>query len=340
MMTRIFGPAVAAALICLLAGPSLPARAGDEPAFTVKPRLIDDRKAVFATVESSDTIAARSRIGGTITTLNIDEGSKVAKGDVIAIVKDDKLTLKLKALDASLKALVAQLQQAAIDLRRQKELISRGTSTQSRLDNAQTAYDVAENRLKSAQAERSVTAEQLEEGKVFAPTSGRVLSVAVTTGAVTLPGESLAQVAAESYILRLELPERHARFINKGDQVLVGARGLAPTSEVIGTGTIAQVYPKLQQGRVIADVAAEGLGDYFVGERIRVWVSAGKRATFAIPVSFTFKRYGLDYVRLQRENAKPLEIVVQLGLPIAGNDSPRLVEVLAGLKAGDRLVKP
>lgn len=340
MMSRTFkqmAQALASGCLIILAGT---AASEDLATHTVKPRLIDDRKAVFATVESSDTIAARSRIGGTVSTLNIDEGSKVAKGDIIAIVNDDKLTLKLKALDASMKVLAVQLQQAAKDLRRQKELFTRGTTTQARLDNAQTAHDVAENRLKSARAERSVIAEQLEEGKVFAPASGRVLSVTVTTGAVVLPGESIAQIAAESYILRLELPERHARFINKGDKVLVGERGLTNSSEVMSSGTIAQVYPKLRQGRVIADVAADSLGDYFVGERVRVWVSAGKRSTFSIPVAFTFKRYGLDYVRLLRKDQTPLEVVVQLGLPIAGEMKEPHIEVLAGLKSGDQLVRP
>lgn len=339
-MTGKIRSAAAAAFGCMLALMATPLRADAADVHTVKPRLIDDLKAVFATVESSDTIAARARIGGTVIILNIDEGSKVAKGDIIAVVKDDKLTLKLKALDASLQGLAAQLQQAVTDLQRQSKLFARGTTTRVRLDNAQTNHDVAENRLKSARAERSVIAEQLQEGKVFAPTSGRILTVAVTTGAVILPGESIAEVAAEGYILRLELPERHARFINKGDQVLVGARGLAPSPKIISSGTIAQVYPKLRRGRVIADVAAKGLGDYFVGERVRVWVSAGKRSTFSIPTSYSFKRYGLDYVRLMRAAGKPLEIVIQLGLPIAGEHKQPLIEVLSGLKTGDRLVQP
>ena len=222
-----------------------------------------------------------------------------------------------------------------------KEIIDRCYKiAKSRLEIARTAYDVAQNQLKSAKAERSVTAEQLDEGEVLAPTSGRVLAVPVTNGAVILPGESIADIATRNYILRLELPERHARFISKGDKVLLGERGLSPNGAVIGEGTITQVYPKLKQGRVIADVTARGLGDYFVGERVRVLISAGKRSTYAIPRDYTFKRYGLDYVKLARKGAGPLEIVVQLGLPLRGKGQNNLVEVLAGLNAGDVLVKP
>jgi RND family efflux transporter MFP subunit len=316
------------------------AAAASSQTYTITDLPIIDRKAVFATVESSKTIAARARIGGTVGKLKVDEGSYVKKGEVIAVVTDEKLVLKLKALDASLRGLMAQQAQARIDLDRAITLHARGTIPKSRLETARTAFDVASNQLKSAKAERSVTAEQLDEGEVLAPTSGRVLSVPVTNGVVILPGESIAQIATQNYILRLELPERHARFIAKGDKVLLGERGLSPNGAVVGEGTITQVYPKLNQGRVIADVTARGLGNYFVGERVRVLVSAGKRNTFAIPASFAFKRYGLDYVKLARKGAEPIEIVVQLGLPLRGKAQNKLVEVLAGLNAGDILVKP
>ncbi len=316
------------------------AKAQEGRNYTITDMTITDLKAVFATVESSKTIAARARIGGTLSALKVDEGSYVKKGEVIAVVTDEKLVLKLKALDASLRGLLAQKQQAKIDYDRAVKLFARGTIAKSRLETARTAYDVAQNQLKSAKAERSVTAEQLGEGEVLAPNSGRVLSVPVTNGAVILPGESIASIATRNYILRLELPERHARFISKGDKVLLGERGLSPKGAVIGEGTITQVYPKLKQGRVIADVTARGLGDYFVGERVRVLISAGKRSTYAIPRDFTFKRYGLDYVKLARKGAAPIEIVVQLGLPLRGEGQNNLVEVLAGLNAGDVLVKP
>ena len=43
-------------------------------------------------------------------------------------------------------------------------------------------------------------------------------------------------------------------------------------------GRVRLVYPEIQGGRVIADVEVAGLGDYFVGERTRVYVADGERA--------------------------------------------------------------
>ena len=59
----------------------------------------------------------------------------------------------------------------------------------------------------------AVITQQVEEGDVLAPAQGRVLTIPVTVGAVVMPGETIAKIAANAYVLRLELPERHARFI-------------------------------------------------------------------------------------------------------------------------------
>ena len=61
---------------------------------------------------------------------------------------------------------------------------------------------------------------------MLAPGAGRVLSVPVSAGQVILPGETIATLAEDRYILRLQLPERHAQFMRAGDTVLIGARGM------------------------------------------------------------------------------------------------------------------
>ncbi len=109
---------------------------------------------------------------------------------------------------------------------------------------------------------------QLAEGSVLAPTSGRVLKVPVTPGTVVLPGEPVAMIAEQNYVLRLRVPERHARFLKAGDPVRLEREDRAEDSPRFGA--IRLVYPQIEDGRVVADATVQGLGDYFVGERIRV----------------------------------------------------------------------
>jgi membrane fusion protein, multidrug efflux system len=167
---------------------------------------------------------------------------------------------------------------------------------------------------------------------VLAPGAGRVLKVPVSEGSVVLAGETIASMAADNYILRLQLPERHARFIKAGDTILIGARGLQPQeTETLRRGRVALVYPQLARGRVIADVEVEGLGDYFVGERTRVYVAAGTREALVVPESSVYRRFGVSYVKLK----DGVEVAVQVGLPVEGG-----IEILSGLHEGDVVTTP
>ena len=218
---------------------ALPAFAAES--VTIAPTTVDDRKAVIATVEPVRELPARARIGGTIIEIKIKEGDQVAAGDRIAMVVDQKMALQLQGLEARIEAQRAARDQAKLDFDRAESLRRSGTGTQAKLDEAKTQLDIAERNLKAARSERDVTQQQTAEGAVLAPGPGRILKVPVGTGSVVLPGDAIALIATDNYILRLQLPERHARFIKTGDTILVGARGLqgyTPETLRQGHGTL------------------------------------------------------------------------------------------------------
>ncbi len=310
--------------------------------FTVAPKSVADEKAVFATVESANVVPARARIGGTVVELAVKEGDSVKQGQVVATIGDEKLALQMKSLDAQISGLADQVAQAQNDLTRAEDLFSRGTVPKTTLDQVRTAFNVASNALKARTAERSVIQQQVTEGKVLAPTSGRVLKVPVTTGTVILPGETVATVAEQNFILRLRVPERHARFLKAGDSVRIDGEELGKELRKSGVqfGTIRLVYPQIEDGRVIADAAVAGLGDYFVGERIRVWVSAGERDSIIVPGAFIVTRFGIDYARVRKDDKSVIDVPVQRGRELPRPDMPDALEILSGLKSGDVLVRP
>jgi RND family efflux transporter MFP subunit len=328
-----------AAMALLLAAVVLiqPARA--DGVLVVAPISVSDEKAVFATVESPRTVPARARIGGTVAELAVKEGDAVALGQVVATVGDEKLALQLKSLDAQIAGLDAQRAKARTDLARAEELVGRGTIPRIRLDEARTASDVAENVLRARVAERSVIQQQLAEGRVLAPAAGRVLKVPLTTGTVIMPGEPVAEIAERGFVLRLRVPERHARFLKAGDPIRIDVAERGDSEPRFGT--IRLVYPQIEDGRVVADAVVEGLGDYFVSERIRVWVSAGERTAFVIPSGLIATRFGVDYVKvLVGAGSTAREVPVQRGRATPRPGLPDGIEILSGLEAGDRLVGP
>jgi RND family efflux transporter MFP subunit len=309
-----------------------------DSSFTVAPVKVADEKAVFATVESVSVVPARARIGGTVATLAVKEGAHVDRGATVATIGDEKLVLQMKSLDAQIAGLEAQLAQTQSDLTRAESLFAGGTIPRTRLDEARTAANIATNAHRARIAERSVIEQRLAEGGVLAPASGRVLKVPVTVGSVILPGEPVAMVAEQNFVLRLRVPERHARFLKAGDPVRLDGEELGQAGQRFGT--IRLVYPQIEDGRVTADAVVSGLGDYFVGERVRVWVSGGERTTFVIPSAFITTRFGIDYVRVVRDGGAPLDVPVQPGRDLPRLDMPDGREILSGLAAGDRLVLP
>ena len=175
---------------------------------------------------------------------------------------------------------------------------------------------------------------------MLAPAPGRVLGVPVTKGSVVMPGETVARIAGGGYFLRLSLPERHAAHVQTGDKVMVGGRGMAELEpgNAARHGRIINVYPELEGGRVTAAVEADGLGDFFVGERTRVWIPVAERRMVAVPAPALVTRAGIDYVRVALPSGEA-DVPVIAGESFEENGTA-FVEILTGVNDGDKVVLP
>lgn len=307
-------------------------------AFVVAQSTVGDEKSVFATVEANHVVPARTRIGGTILTLSVRPGDRVARGQVIATIGDDKLVIQVGAFGAQVKAAQAQLAQAKLEYDRAQHLAGTGILSKNQFDQQRTAYDVALNNLMAVEAQRAAAEQQVTEGKVLAPLAGRIVTVPVTTGTVVMPGEAVATLAEGNFVLRLEVPERHLRFMKAGDRVRVDGNDLGLDGPRYGTITL--VYPQIADGRLEADASVQDLPDYFVGQRVRVWVPAGERRTVIVPASLITTRFGMDYARVWTAADGVMDVPVQRGQPHPLPRMPDGLEILSGLQPGDRLLRP
>lgn len=306
--------------------------------YAVHETMIPDEKSVFATVESANVVPARVRTGGTILELMVRQGDHVDRGQAIATVGDRKLALTVNSYAAQVQAAQAQLAQAKVEFERAQRLIASGAIARNSYDQARTAYNVAASNLKSTVAQRAVIEQQQTEGQVLAPTSGRVIAVPVTAGTVVMSGDTVATVAEQNFVLRLQIPERHARYLKMGDPVRLDGSDLGLNGPRFGT--IRLIYPDVENGRVVADATVVGLSDYFVGRRVRVWVSAGRRKAIAVPANLIVTRFGIDYARIWTRKDGAIDVPVQRGQTLPRPDMPNGLEILSGLRPGDRLLHP
>ncbi|WP_075217116.1 efflux RND transporter periplasmic adaptor subunit [Mongoliimonas terrestris] len=308
--------------------PGLAVPAARAATLVVNPVTIPEWKAVYGRVEARDTVPARARIGGTLVSLEVAEGDTVSAGQTLATVRDDKIEFQVSALDAKLRALNAQLENAIAELGRGQTLVERGVATAQRLDQLRTQTDVLRNEIAAAEADRQVIVQQGQEGAVIAPTAGMVLTVPVTSGAVVMPGEAIATIGGGGFFLRLAIPERHAGTLRQGAELEI------ETGTDVSTGRLAKIYPQIENGRVIADVEVDALPTAFVDARLLVRVPIGSREALLVPQAAVVTRSGLDFVRVQTSTGTAERTVV-LGEARGGD-----VEVLTGLAGGDEVVLP
>lgn len=293
------------------------------------PVPVTDWKAVYGQIEAQTRLPARARLGGTVVALNVIEGDRVAAGQVIARIVDDKLDLRLRAIDAQVQSLQSQLANAQSELERGEELLRRGVTTAQRLDALRTQVDVLTGQIEATQAERSVIEQQASEGDVLAPIAGLVLAVPVAAGAVVMPGEAVATIGGGGFFLRLAIPERHARALSEGDEIQIEG------ADEAATGRLARIYPQIENGRVIADVAVEGLSDAFVNARVLVRLAVGQRVALLVPEAAVTTQAGLDFVTVMGPHQGARAVMLgqrheQDGIPLR--------EVLSGLVAGETVV--
>jgi RND family efflux transporter MFP subunit len=318
-------------LIFLLLLALAPALVNAEETTTVQKLQLTDWKAVFGRIEARDRIPARSRLGGTLVQVDVVEGSRVMPGQVIARVVDEKLSLQLSAIDATLQSLGSQLENAESEVTRGESLLQRGVTTAQRLDALRTEVDVIQGRIGATQAERNVLQQRETEGSVLAPIAGTVLSVPVTAGSVVLSGEAIAEIGGGGFFLRLAVPERHAMHLKEGATIRIEG------ADTEHQGRLAKIYPQIENGRVVADVEVEGLATDFVDARVLVRLPVATSEAVVVPAGAVTSRMGLDYVTVTGPDGAPVARTVVLGAPHE-MDGEALVEILSGLRGGETLV--
>jgi len=294
------------------------------------PVSVTEWKAVYGRIEARSRIPARARLGGTLVSLGVSEGDVVTAGQVLAQVVDAKIDYQLAAIDAQLQALAAEMDNARVELTRGEDLLARGVTTAQRLDALRTQVDVLTGQIAAVGADRKVVEQLALEGAVLAPIAGRVLSVPVAAGAVVLPGEAVATIGGGGIFLRIAVPERHAAFLQKGDAIEI------ETAKGLSQGTLARIYPLIENGRVIADVEVPDLPDSFIDARVLVRLPVDTRSALMVPVSAVITRTGLDFVEVAGPDGSFLRTVV-LGQHQTIGSTP-MIEVLSGLMAGDQVV--
>jgi HlyD family secretion protein len=229
---------------------------------------------------------------------------------------------------------------AAITLKlsqtRARELATRNEIEKKRLSVASEAeraqIDAQQARVEQLRALAKLKRSQMDALRVRAGIRGVLQEVPVQPGQRVTPGMTLAKVVQpEKLKAQLKIAETQAR------DVQIGERALVDTRNGVVEGHVSRIDPSVSGGTVTVDVALEGplpkgaRPDLSVDgtielERLSDVVHVGRPA-------FGSEQGTITLFRLQPGSDEALRVKVRLG-----KSSVNAVEILEGLKPGDRVV--
>ncbi|MCR2747568.1 efflux RND transporter periplasmic adaptor subunit [Limnobacter parvus] len=162
------------------------------------------------------------QVGGKLVNRLVDVGDRVQKGQVLAKLDPQDLSLALQAAQAQFNAASTEQAQLKTDLERAKTLKQQNFISQAELDRRQLAMDAATSRLSQARSQLNTQSNQRQYGDLRAPDNGVVSMVYAQAGQVLSAGQPVVQWANENEVqVRMAVPESRVSDINVGQPASV-----------------------------------------------------------------------------------------------------------------------
>ncbi len=158
-------------------------------------------------VEPQRSANVSFELNGTLDEILVDEGDKVAKGQLLATLDIALLEAERDRLTASRDAIAAQLEFAQKTVERNTKLIQQGFTSQARLDEAVALQDELRSRIGELDAGLREVTLRIEKSSIEAPFAGQVTSRNVDGGETLRSGELvLGMVEVVSPQVRIGIP--------------------------------------------------------------------------------------------------------------------------------------
>jgi HlyD family secretion protein len=223
----------------------------------------------------TDEVVVSAEVAGRVTARFFDEGTELARGDVLLSIDSTRTVLQIDAADASIAAAQANLETAVSRLAQAKEsesfarseldrvsrLLAGGSASQRQYDTAKFEHDSAVKTRQTAEAQiASVRAEiermraerarlerELADATPRSPIAGTVLEKYVEAGELLAPGRPIAMIAnIDTVYVKVYLNAGAFAGIRLGQKAVVDTESGGRTfpGTVVWTSDEAEFTPK------------------------------------------------------------------------------------------------
>ena len=325
---KLFVLAAAAAIACLLLSCKKAENAGanvvqrvDVQIGVVRPQRFMDIIEVPGTVRACEQANISPEEGGVVKEWKVEKGKQVKKGDVIVVLNDE-------ILKAGWDAAEAQYKMAALNLERQKSVYDEQGISELQYKNLQYGCDAAKANADLMKARWSHT-------RICSPIEGTLDNTIPKVGEMAPPGMPIARIVNMSMIkIEMEIPEMYAGTVTVGSPAAITFDALPGDTlkgKVSFTGSSVSEANRTLAAEIVCSNPFGNLKAEMVA-KVKL-VRAARTEALLISeniVQLVDRDRSIVYVENGgRAEERRLRIGARRG---------NLMEVLDGLKAGDRLI--
>jgi membrane fusion protein (multidrug efflux system) len=270
-------------------------------------------------IEANEQVDIRSEISGIVESINFQEGSTVAKGQVLLKVNDLELRAQLAQVKTTQKLASENERRAKLLL--QKEAIS------------QEEYDIASADFLSAKAQAQLIQAQLAKATVRAPFSGKIGLRSISKGTYVTPTTLIAKLVNTTQLkITFSIPEKYASQMKVNNTLSFTTAG----SNEVFTAKIYAIEPEIEvttRTLKLRAIAQNPEGKLYPGTFANVTLPLEKLTdALLVPTEALIPIQNGKKIFVT-ENGLAKEIIVETG---ARTDKEILIT--SGLKVGDTIL--
>lgn len=174
----------------------------------VKDTVFEHFLELQATVKTKQNILLNAEMGGVLEKIHVNKGQQVKKGQLLASIEDGGISQQLSQLKI-------QTELAKTTFERQANLWEQKIGSEIQYLQAKSAYESQKSAVEQMQR-------QAAKARIYAPFSGIVDDVITDMGSVVSPGMPILRlVNLSDMYLEAEVPEQYIADVKKGTQAKV-----------------------------------------------------------------------------------------------------------------------
>lgn len=277
------------------------------------------------------------RVAGKIVARNVEVGSTVRAGAVLARLDPEDQQLNTRSAQSQLEAAKSEFEQTRAELERYTDLLKKNFISQAEYDRRLNAYNVAKARLEQAEAQLSVSKNQAGYTELVADHGGVVTAILAEVGQVVAAGQTVMKLArTDEKEVVISIPENRLAELNAARDISTTLwadpsktyrgrlREVSPSADPV-TRTYAARISILDANPAVS-----------LGMTANVYLKGIQRgATMLLPATALFQDDGKAAVWVVDPGSSQVKLVpVEIGGYLEDK-----VAILSGLKPGDIVVR-